>query len=78
MVIKERLAALGGKWKWVSSERQFSDGMTKISARQLLADRLRLGKIQLLHDPTFTAAKKKDAGDRNVSERAMAMSRTKF
>ena len=45
MVLKERMAASGPSWRWVSSERQYADGLTKEGARQLLADRLRKGAL---------------------------------
>ena len=34
---KEQLQALGGVLKWMSSEKQFADGLTKSSTRTLLA-----------------------------------------
>ena len=44
-VVKEQLQSLNGKLRWVSSERQLADGLTKMSTRQSLADRLRHGKV---------------------------------
>ena len=58
-VVKERLQALGGQLRWVSSERQLADGLTKESARNLLAQRLRYGQLKLIWDPSYKAAKKK-------------------
>ena len=55
-VMKERLLALGGALRWMSSERQLADGLT---ARGLLAQRLRFGKLKLIWDPSYKAAKKK-------------------
>ena len=55
-VMKERLLALGGALRWMSSERQRADGLT---ARGLLAQRLRFGKLKLIWDPSYKAAKKK-------------------
>ena len=49
---------------WVSSERQYSDGLTKQSAAQLLADRLRTHMVKLTSDITFEASKKKDPKQR--------------
>ena len=69
------MKASNTKWKWVSSERQFADGLTKNSARQLLADRLRVGQIGLKHDPDFVASKKKDFVTRAKAEREFAVSR---
>ena len=59
-VMKDRLTALGGTLRWMSSERQFADGLTKESARLLLAQRLRHGRLKLVWDPTYKAAKKKN------------------
>ena len=75
MVITERLRAAGAGRRWQSSERQYADGLTKISARQLLADRLRGGQLLLVWDDQFQAAKKKDAATRFQSATATAVSR---
>ncbi len=66
-VMKERLQALGGTMKWISSERQFADSLTKDATKQLLADRLRYHKIKFTWDPEYQAAKKKSVTDRNIS-----------
>ena len=58
-VVREQVEGMNGVLKWISSERQFGDGLTKISARQLLCDRLRHGAIKFTFDPGYTAAKKK-------------------
>ena len=49
---------------WVSSELQYSDGLTKASAAQLLADRLRSHLTRLKSDEDFVASKKKTAAER--------------
>ena len=67
-VVKEQMVSLGGTLRWVSSERQLADGLTKDSARQLLADRLRHGRVKFLYDPEYTAAKKKSLSDRLQSQ----------
>ena len=59
-VIKEGLQSLGGSLRWHSSERQFADGLTKESTRQLLADRLRHHRLKFTWDPTYQASKRKD------------------
>ena len=64
-VMKERMECLGGGLRWMSSERQIADGLTKESARTLLAARLRHGRLKLTWDPTYTAAKKKTKAERN-------------
>ena len=63
-VTKERLQDLDGSFKWISSERQYADGLTKEGTRQLLADRLRHGRIKFTWDPLYVAAKKKKLSDR--------------
>ena len=57
--MKDRLTAMGGTLRWMSSERQLADGLTKEAARLLLAQRLRHGRLKLVWDPTYKAAKKK-------------------
>ena len=41
MVVKEKMRSMSIHLRWVSSEVQLSDGLTKTQARQLLVDRLR-------------------------------------
>ena len=43
LVIKDLLADMSCQWRWVSSERQLSDGLTKVSARQNFIERYRGG-----------------------------------
>ena len=45
MIIKQKMEEMAVQLKWVSSEIQISDGLTKLAARQLLADRLRTHKL---------------------------------
>ena len=84
--LKQSLRSVGANVRWVSSERQMADGLTKISARQLFADRLSKQCYRLVFDATYTAAKKK-IEQRKLSERENcyvvhditdAMSNTKF
>ena len=63
-VMKERMECLGGSLRWMSSERQIADGLTKESARSLLASRLRHGRLKLTWGPSYTAAKKKTKAQR--------------
>merc|ERR1711873_105118 len=56
--LKQSLASVNAKVRWVSSERQMADGLTEINARQRFADRLEKQKYQLVHDQTYTSAKK--------------------
>ncbi|CAK0820802.1 unnamed protein product [Prorocentrum cordatum] len=67
LALRGRMEATMTRWRWVSSERQCADGLAKIAARQLLADRLRHGWLQLKHDPNYPAAKKKTKEERQDS-----------
>ena len=58
---------LGGRLRWMSSERQFADGFTKFGTRQLLADRLRYGKVKYTWDPDYVASKRKGYEERQQS-----------
>ena len=69
-VVKEQLQSLGGQLRWVSSERQLADGLTKMSTRQSLADRLRHAKVKFLYDPAYTATKKKSLSERQAEIQA--------
>ena len=64
LVTQDKLSCCGGTTMWVSSERQYSDGLTKQSAAQLLADRLRTHLVKLTSDVSFEAAKRKDPKER--------------
>ena len=66
-VSKEQLQSLGGRLKWVSSERQFADGLTKSTTRTLLAERLRHRQVKFVWDPEYKSAKKKSAAVREAS-----------
>ena len=72
---KETCLASNLKLLWVSSERQLADGLTKASARQALADRLRSGRFVIKHDPSFASAKKKPAAERAKSRDELAQPR---
>ena len=52
------------QWRWVSSEQQLADGMTKTGARQTFVERFKGGYIQLVADESYQAAKKKSPEDR--------------
>ena len=51
----------------MSSERQLADGLTKEAARNLLAQRLRYGKLKFIWNPTYKAAKKKTKDELKAS-----------
>lgn len=76
-VTKERMQKLGGTMKWISSERQFADSLTKEQTRQLLADRLHYHKVKFTWDPEYQAAKKKNVQDRNRSRDEFTQARGK-
>ena len=59
-IVRERLEALHGHWRWVNSAQQLADGLTKTTARDTFAEQLRRNVHQLKYDPTYTAAKKVD------------------
>jgi hypothetical protein len=77
-VIREQVEGVGGVLKWISSERQFGDGFTKMAARQLLADRLRHGSIKFTWDPEYQASKKKTAAEREKSRNEFTTTTTKI
>ena len=58
--MKERLEELSGSLRWMSSERQIADGLT----RALLASRLRHGKLRMTWDPHYVAHKKKSKAEK--------------
>eukprot|EP00435_Cladocopium_sp_Y103_P030795 s2621_g7.t1 len=64
LLIKDMLKDLKCQWRWVSSERQLADGMTKVGARQAFVERFKGGYIQLVADETYQAAKRKSKADR--------------
>lgn len=76
MIVKEKMEELKTKLKWISSETQLADGVTKLAARQLLADRLRTHLFSLQSDKSFQAAKKKTQAERLASARRNAIGRT--
>eukprot|EP00435_Cladocopium_sp_Y103_P042395 s738_g11.t1 len=77
LVTKDKLECANGKTSWVSSELQFADGLTKESAGQLLADRLRSHVTRLKTDETFQASKKKDAATRKRNTEMYAIKKPK-
>ena len=75
IVTKQKMLENSTFLRWDSSESQLADGVTKIGARQLLADRLRTHQISLQSDKSFQAAKKKTQAELYASARRNAMSR---
>ena len=76
MVTKQKMLSVKSRLKWVSSEAQLADGVTKFSARQLFADRLRSHHISLKADMSFQASKKKTMAERQASARRHAITKT--
>ena len=66
------LADLKCQWRWASSERQLSDGLTKIGARQAFVERYSGSHVQLVASMNFMAAKQK-----SKEERASAVAETR-
>ena len=64
LVTQDKLRCCRATTMWVSSELQYADGLTKGSASQLLADRLRSHLTRLRSDEDFVASKKKTASER--------------
>ena len=64
LVIKDLLHDLKCDWRWVSSERQLADGLTKTGARQNFVERYTGSFVQLVADETYTASKKKSREER--------------
>ena len=75
LVTQDKLACSGSTTRWVSSEQQYADGLTKQSAAQLLADRLRRHMVKLKSDTTFQAAKKKSPQERKRTAEMFAVKR---
>ena len=64
LCVQQELERLGCELRWVSSERMLADGLTKLTARQQMVDQLQSGKLKLVFDKDFVAAKKKDVKQR--------------
>ena len=75
MVCQDKLRLCDALTKWVSSELQYADSMTKNDTGQLLADRLRTHMIRIRSDESFQAAKKKDAKVRRKGTEMFALKR---
>ena len=67
LCIKEEIQRLKTHLKWVSSERMLADPLTKLSSRQNMIDMMKSGRLCLVQDETYTAAKKKDKKQRQAS-----------
>ena len=76
LVAQDKLRVCQAHVRWVSSERQYADGMTKTEASQLLADRLRTHRTKLISDESFQASKKKTPQQRKQAAEMFATKRT--
>ena len=76
LTTRDKLREIGGEARWVSSERQYADGLTKDSATQLLADRLRTHMHKIVADDTYQASRKKTATQRQKSAQQFAQPRS--
>ena len=76
LVAQDKLKVCQSHIRWVSSERQYADGMTKTEAAQLLADRLRTHRTKLISDDSFQASKKKTPQQRKQAAEMFATKRT--
>ena len=75
MVCQDKLKLCDADTKWVSSELQYADSMTKNDSGQLLADRLRTHMTRIRSDESFQAAKKKDPKLRRKGTEMFALKR---
>ena len=76
LTVKDKLRECGSHVRWVSSERQYADGLTKPSAAQLYADRLRTHQLKLIDDDSYQAARRKPLVERRASAYQFARSRS--
>ena len=77
LVTQDKLTCCGATTLWVSSEQQYADGLTKQSAAQLLAERLRSHLVRLKSDKSFQAAKKKTPQERKKNSEMFAIKKPK-
>ena len=75
MIVKQKMDEIGTKLRWISSEIKLADGVTRLRARQLLADRIRTNLLSLQADRTFQAAKRKTQAERQASAHRNASGR---
>ncbi|CAK0875283.1 unnamed protein product, partial [Prorocentrum cordatum] len=57
-IANEQVEEIDAVWRWVNTQQQLADGLTKLSSRQTLADILRRGVHALKYDPNIVAGKK--------------------
>ncbi len=64
LVIRDMMKQVKADLRWVSSERQYADGLTKVGSRQTMVDTLKGGFVQIVQDDSYQASKKKTAEQR--------------
>lgn len=70
-IVAERVSEMKATWKWVNSDQQVADGLTKPSAKEKFDNVLHRGNHRLLFDPQFTAAKKISKMEKEEQERTL-------
>ena len=70
-IVRDRMKAMDGEWRWVNSHQQLADGLTKTQAKDALAFVLGRGTHRLVHDPHYTAAKKVSKEQREADEQEL-------
>ena len=78
LVIKDLFCDLKCQWRWVNLERQLSDGLAKVGAKQSFVARYKDGYIQLVADHAFTAAKRKSKEQRAETVKETKTSRSEI
>jgi hypothetical protein len=68
-MVNDRMTAINGVWRWTSAHQQLADGLTKVSARQKLANIMKRGMHALKYDETFAALKKHTQKQKDARER---------
>ena len=61
----------GCVWRWTNTHQQMADGLTKLSARQAFAEKLRRGVHALKSDPDYTAGKEIPIAQRQEREQEL-------
>ena len=65
--MKERAKNINAPMKWVDSDQQFANDLTKLFCVDQLLDLMKLGKMSIVFDPTFTSAKRKRQRQKEVN-----------
>lgn len=65
LIINERMRTINGHWQWASSFQHLANGLTKVSARQAMADSIRRGAHFFKYNSKVVANKKLDSKARD-------------